>query len=851
MTVSRPHVSPDGVDDPVRRFAYVVILALLYVGAGRVGHAFAMLGSTVTPVWIPSGIALAALLLFGRSLWPGVWLGALAIDLAGLVRHDGMLSLANFLTACGMATGALLAALLAHGALETRVAAGTLLNRVGTIPLLLIGGVVGGLCSATLGVLSLSLSGSLPWAAFFEVWQTWWVGDAMGVCIATPLLLAWCESMGYRPRVNVFECAFSYTLLAGLSWFAFMWEGSGIELGRVIPFMLVPLLAWPALRFGHRGGTAAVALVAALAVIGTSQGRGPFHLESLNSSLVELEVFLCMVAVTSLMAAAVMTEHQAAHDDQRRVLNELEDRVASRTAALAESENKLRAIVESEPECVSLIGADGKLLAMNPAGLAMVDAPSFEELSRHSLAELIAPEYLQAVDAANRRVLAGERVMLEYEIVGLKGNRRWVERNSVPLRDAEGGNVSILSVTRDLTDRRKAEAEHREMEYRLRQAQKLEAIGTLAGGIAHDFNNLLAIILGNGQLLESELAGQETAQEYLRDIRNAGERGKSLVGKILSFSRMSQSETASTDLRDTVEEVAKSLRNSVPQAVAMTVHPAEDVPAVQIDPTELYQVFLNLLMNSVQAIGNREGAIDVYLERRLVEPGRMAVSEGVPPGLYAQVRIRDSGEGIDPNVRDRIFEPFFTTKGVGSGTGLGLSLVHGIVKRARGSISVMSAPGQGTTVRFLLPAFILAVEESATSRFAGTAPRPGSGKHVLILDDEAALVDLLYRSLSRLGYRVTGSTDPEQALAVFSDRPDDIDLLVTDFNMPGINGIEVTRRIRQQRAGLPVLLVTGYLDDSLRNEAQRAGIDQVLDKPNTIEEMAQAVHRLLEREAVA
>ncbi|MBI5911549.1 MAG: PAS domain S-box protein [Betaproteobacteria bacterium] len=536
-------------------------------------------------------------------------------------------------------------------------------------------------------------------------------------------------------------------------------------------------------------------------------------------------------------------------------------------AALKQSEQRLRAIVETEPECVKVLGRDGQLLEMNVAGLAMLEAESVAEVQRHALPNFLLPGYRAAFGALHERVMRGESGMLEFEVVGLKGTRRWLETHAAPMRDATGEVAMLLGIARDITERKRVEAEHAQLEAQLRESQKMEALGTLAGGVAHDFNNIVAAIMGNVELARQDVGPRHAALESLEEIRKAGRRAKDLVQQILAFGRRQVFERQLIPLAPVVEESVRLLRSTLPAGVSVSVECAPDAPLVQADATQVQQVLLNLCANAWQAMQGqkRPAAIAVSLapylangapymgpERRS-SGGRIALR----PGRYACLTVRDTGPGMDQTTRSRIFEPFFTTKPVGKGTGLGLAVVHGIVQDHGASIAVHSAPGEGAAFRIYFPAVQapaavapwplveLKQEPSAARKENGEAPvLQGEGKSILYVDDDEAIVFLMTRLLEREGYRVTGCTDQREALAAVRSRPEAFDLVVTDYNMPGLTGLDLARALRDIRADLPVALASGYITEELRAEAPAAGVIELVYKPNTVDELCGVIARL-------
>ncbi|MCZ6871583.1 MAG: ATP-binding protein, partial [Gammaproteobacteria bacterium] len=348
--------------------------------------------------------------------------------------------------------------------------------------------------------------------------------------------------------------------------------------------------------------------------------------------------------------------------------------------------------------------------------------------------------------------------------------------------------------------------EERRLQEQLRHSQKLETIGTLAGGIAHDFNNLLTPILGYATMLfESE--PEPKRREQLAAISNATHRGKELVKQILTFSRQSQEpQSQILDLGPLIEEATHLLRATIPRSVEIEYRTDSLPMRVLADPGQMHQVIVNLGTNAAQAVPEGRGHIQIELQRTQIHQHSPLDLE---PGEYAEITVSDDGIGMNSYVLDRIFEPFFTTKDVGEGTGLGLAVVHGIVTGHRGHIDADSHVGEGTKFRVLLPlaASTTVAEETDRSEVHGT------GERVLLVDDEAPVTHVTSELLRRLGYKVTASTDPKEALEIFRRDPAAFDVVITDSNMPKMTGYELARALRAVREDIPIILSTGMLDD--------------------------------------
>ena len=403
------------------------------------------------------------------------------------------------------------------------------------------------------------------------------------------------------------------------------------------------------------------------------------------------------------------------------------------------------------------------------------------------------------------------------------------------------GAPHILSITRDITERKRAEEERRMLETRLQRAEKMEAIGTLAGGIAHDFNNILMAMIGFTELARIEET-PEARNECLAQVMAACKRAKDLVNQILTFSRMQETEKLPVQITPVIKEGIKLLRSSIPSTIEIR-EAIENRPTVVIaDPTQIHQVLMNLCANSAHAMRQSGGVLQISLKQEEIGRESAAAARGLAPGRYAKLTVSDTGQGIDEASLDRIFDPFYTTKRQGEGTGLGLSVVYGIVKSSGGTVEAASKPGQGTTITVYLP---LAAPSRETA--AGAEPEVAGGtERVLFVDDEAMLAELAGRVLRSLGYRVTTRTSSVEALELFKARHGDFDLVITDMTMPNMTGADLAREMLAIRPGLPVILCTGYSEIMTAEQARQVGIRGYVMKPLTRREIAKAVRSALD-----
>ena len=509
------------------------------------------------------------------------------------------------------------------------------------------------------------------------------------------------------------------------------------------------------------------------------------------------------------------------------------------------AEARFRLAVESSPNGMVMVDPAGNIVMVNRE-IERLFGYARQELLGKSI-EILVPERFRGhhpgdrarfFRAPNRRAMGAGR-----DLFGLRkdGTELPVEIGLNPIETEDG--VFVLSSIVDISARQKAEEERRLLEEKLRHAQKLEAIGTLAGGIAHDFNNILGVVFGYAELLQGE-APTEQAQEDIRELLSAAERGRQLVRQILAFSRRQPIQRKPLPLGETAAEAVRLLRPMLPPEVELRFHVAPGTPRVLGDATGIHQVLMNLGTNAAHAMPNG-GVLEIAVEPFYVRDSVARARPDLREGAYARIWVRDTGTGMEESVLQRAFEPFYTTKPTGTGTGLGLAIVRGIMLDHDGTIELESAPGEGTAVTCLFPS-LPAVEEPAQP-LEDPIPQ-GSGERILFVDDERSLGGIADRNLRDLGYQPTVLTDAQEALELLGRLPHDFDLLITDLTMPRLSGLDLARAVSAIRPDLPILLATGYVEDIPQAELDAAGVAATARKPLTRRELGEVVHALLHRE---
>jgi len=499
-------------------------------------------------------------------------------------------------------------------------------------------------------------------------------------------------------------------------------------------------------------------------------------------------------------------------------------------------------------------------------------------LTYEAFLAIVHPDDRQYVDAQWNAGLAGEPYDIEHRIV-VNGQVRWVREKAYLEFDDTGELLGGFGITQDITERKQLEEELRRsrddldlrvrertaeldqayqklveetednqrLEAHLRQSQKMEAIGTLAGGIAHDFNNILAAIIGFSEMVEEDLPPGDPSTPHVQRVLNAASRGRELVQQILAFSRKTEHARHPVSISFVAKETLQFLRATIPTTIEIILDNTATADTILATPVEVQQVLLNLATNAALSMQDKGGILHVSIADMDVEPYASVLESDIVPGEYVQLVVKDTGNGIAPDVMKRIFEPYFTTREVGQGTGMGLAVVYGIVKSLHGSIMVESEPGVGSTFQVLLPKVTTAKRTEAT-----LLERSLTGKErVLFIDDEEFLVEWGQALLERMGYEVTAMNDSTEAFETFSSDPSRFDLVITDQTMPGITGLNLARDLLKIRPDIPVILCTGHSESVTLDKLKEAGVREFLMKPLAKKDLAEVIRRVLDKETKA
>ena len=512
--------------------------------------------------------------------------------------------------------------------------------------------------------------------------------------------------------------------------------------------------------------------------------------------------------------------------------------------ALKDSQERLRLVVDNLPVLMGRLYPDGAVDFLENKIENLVGYSRQEFASGRSLwhDQMVLPEDQKAARKVYLQALGTDHTYVrEYRVKTKDGRVIWLQESGYITCDSNGRALYTDIVLQDVTERKQAEELRPQIEAQLRHSQRMDAIGSLAGGIAHDFNNILGVMLGYTEMALMGLKEGDGLKRRLQQVLKAGKRGKELVSQILAFSRPSSQERRPVHMSSIIREALNMLRATLPTTIELKIKLEEEQDTTLADSTQLHQVVFNLCANAAHAMRDKGGLLEVSVKPVNLKDKDASQIHGVSPGPYLKLSIRDTGCGMDRNVMEKIFDPFFTTKKPGEGTGMGLTVVHGIVKAHEGAITVQSRPGKGTEFRVYLPRVEVA-ETTVTTE--GAAVELGQ-ERLLFVDDEEWLVDMWREILESLGFRVTATTSAPEALDLFRRDPEAIDLVITDQTMPQLTGLELTSELLSLRPDLPIILCTGFSELVTPEKAREMGIREYIMKPLSISELTTAISRAL------
>jgi two-component system cell cycle sensor histidine kinase/response regulator CckA len=549
------------------------------------------------------------------------------------------------------------------------------------------------------------------------------------------------------------------------------------------------------------------------------------------------------------MSVGNSAKNNAPGEEFRRQLAALKSELQSQQwllDALESQSAQYRALFELMPGSVVLLDSKGYIRDANPYFCRAMCYAREDIVGLH--VSQISQEKPENIDRNIERMIAGEVLHHEVTNVQKDGSLRFYELReaAVTLPD---GSMSILAVSNDVTDRKRAEQAKLEMERQLLHAQKMDSLGALAGGVAHDFNNLLAVIMSNIEIVISDISMTSPAQNYLTNALLAGKRAAELTRQMLAYSGRGRFLTSQVDLSNLVRGLGDLLKVSVFKSVRLEFNLAAHLPLIEVDAAQIQQVLMNLVSNASEAIADKPGVITISTSVRECDASYLAetrTSSKPRPGRYVILEVNDTGCGMDDTVRAKLFDPFFTTKFVGRG--LGLSAVLGIVQGHGGAIMVSSKPKKGTVISVVLPALKKEAEPAPSSeplpfKSPGQLSQPLSGT-VLVVDDEAQVRSVMELLLNRMGLRVLSAADGRQGLELFREHADEITFVLLDLTMPNLNGREALAEIRKIRPDTKVVLTSGYEGDDIIGRFREHGFDAFIQKPCDFETFKKTVHQM-------
>ena len=509
--------------------------------------------------------------------------------------------------------------------------------------------------------------------------------------------------------------------------------------------------------------------------------------------------------------------------------------------ALLQSEKKYRLLVENQTDLLVKVDREGRFQFVSPSYCRMFGKTE-EELLGKTFMPLVHPDDCETTTKEMKKLYRPPHTAYLEQRAMTKDGWTWLAWLDTAVLDEKGDVAEIIGLGRDISDKKQAEIEREKLQTQLQQSRKMEAVGTLSGGIAHDFNNILAVIPGNAELASDDIPDWNPASKSLKEIQRASIRAKDMIKQLLAFSRKSNEVSKPVNMASVIKESIKMLRSAIPASVEFKQHYSGNSCIIMGNASQISQIMMNLATNSAYAMAKEGGLLEVTLEKIGLLEEKSCFHQVLSPGAYVRLKVRDTGDGMESEILPRIFDPYYTTKEVGKGTGMGLSVVHGIVKSYSGGIWVESQPGEGTVFEIYIPALDKMPEEEKEP----DEEIKGGSESILLVDDEASLVNLNHQRLERLGYDVKSTTKPVEALEWFKANPDQFDVIITDMTMPRMTGDRLTSEILAIRPNMRVIICSGYSERMSEKKAETLGMCKYLEKPIDIRNLAAVLREALQ-----
>jgi len=502
------------------------------------------------------------------------------------------------------------------------------------------------------------------------------------------------------------------------------------------------------------------------------------------------------------------------------------------SAELQQSEARLRNILSSMDDLVFTLDRHNRFVSVYAPEDKLYLKP--EEFIGKKVPEALPAHITKLFNNALPKIKTGHIAEFEYHLE-MPAGLEWYHLKLSPIMD-DGNFKGSVAVVRDITEKKRIDAQ-------LRQARKMESIGTMAGGIAHDFNNILYMITGNAELAMGNIPEWNPVHDNLKVIKTAALRAAGIVKQLLSFSRKSEQDIKPIGATTVIKDALKFLRSTIPSSIEIRKNLSNRELTILGDPAQINQMMINLCINASQEMEETGGILEITVEGETLAEGSVLNNQAPTPGEYLKITISDTGPGIDSEIIDRIFDPYFTTKDAGQGSGMGLSVVHGIIQNHNGAITVESQPGKGTTFTIHFP--VVAAEPMMSVKTSDETPH--GNESILFVDDEEFITDMIGKMLKRLGYKVVTKTNPAEAWELFQTKPDQFDLVITDMTMPQMNGVKLSKKLKELRSDIPVIICTGHSSLIDEEKAKELGIDAYVMKPIVKSGIAKIIRNVLDK----